>query len=101
MTPPKKILVIQIRRIGDVILALPALEALRAAYPEAEIDVLVERPCGQIFEGHPAVSNVLEYDARPEEANLRPCDQVQQKITVHVLRQVERESTDRCDQDAV
>ena len=36
----KKILVIKIKYIGDVVLAVPALRALRASHPQAEIHVL-------------------------------------------------------------
>lgn len=36
----KKILVIKIKYIGDVVLAVPALRALRARHPQAEIHVL-------------------------------------------------------------
>lgn len=65
MTAPgaqKRILVIQLRQLGDVLLTLPALEALRRAYPSAEIDFLVEEPGARLVEGDPAVTEVLTYD---------------------------------------
>jgi ADP-heptose:LPS heptosyltransferase len=38
----KSILVIQLKRIGDVILTTPALKALRKLYPEALIVLLLD-----------------------------------------------------------
>ena len=34
---PRRILIIQLRRIGDVILTTPAVAALKHRYPEASI----------------------------------------------------------------
>ena len=39
-TPPRKILVIRLQGIGDVILATPTVRALRKAFPEAQIHFL-------------------------------------------------------------
>src|SRR5579885_3358231 len=41
---PKRILVIRTDLMGDVILSLPAVHAMRRAYPAAEIDMLVLPP---------------------------------------------------------
>jgi heptosyltransferase-3 len=49
--PARRILVINVCRIGDTLLATPAIRALAAAYPEAEITVL----------GHPKRIEVLEH----------------------------------------
>ncbi len=67
MTPPaapRSILVIQLRRLGDVILTVPALEALKKRYPEAKLDFLVESPGAEAVAGHPAIDEVLTYDAK-------------------------------------
>ncbi len=60
---PKSILVIQLRRLGDVILTTPALEALKKRYPAAKLDFLVEAPGAEAVAGHPALDEVLVYDA--------------------------------------
>lgn len=39
--PPRSVLVIVTRRIGDVLLATPVVRSLKRAWPEAEIDMLV------------------------------------------------------------
>ncbi|HAH07066.1 MAG TPA: hypothetical protein DCM05_11205 [Elusimicrobia bacterium] len=59
---PKRILVIMLRRIGDVLLTTPALRALRKAFPGALIDFLVEPPSDQLLRGETALSNVLRFD---------------------------------------
>jgi ADP-heptose:LPS heptosyltransferase len=60
---PRSILVIQLRRLGDVILTLPALEALKKRYPKAKLDFLVEAPGAEAVAGHPAIDETLVYDA--------------------------------------
>lgn len=60
---PKSILVVQLRRLGDVILTTPALEALKKRYPGAKLDFLVEKPGAEAVAGHPAIDEVLVYDA--------------------------------------
>ncbi len=61
---PRSILVIQLHRLGDVILTMPALEALKKRYPNAKLDFLVESPGAEAVAGHPAIDQVLVYDAQ-------------------------------------
>ncbi|MBI4377011.1 MAG: glycosyltransferase family 9 protein [Elusimicrobia bacterium] len=63
MPNPNSILIIQLRRIGDVILTTPAVEALKSAYPQAQIDFLAERPAAEALEGNPHLREVLIYEA--------------------------------------
>ncbi|MEE9614155.1 MAG: lipopolysaccharide heptosyltransferase II [Thermodesulfobacteriota bacterium] len=58
----KKVLVRTPNWIGDSIICLPALEALKDLYSEAELTVLSVPRTAAIFEGHPAVSDIIEYD---------------------------------------
>lgn len=64
LSAPRSILVIQLRRLGDVVLTTPALEALKARWPEARLDFLVEAPGAEAVAGHPAIDETLLYDAR-------------------------------------
>ena len=66
MTPesPHKILDVQLRRLGDVILTTPALSALKKRYPAATVDFLVEEPGAEAVAGHPAIDEILVYDAK-------------------------------------
>lgn len=62
--PPKKILVVMLRRLGDVILTTPALAALKKKHPDATLDFLVEAPGAEAVAGHPAIDEILVYDAK-------------------------------------
>lgn len=54
-----KILIVKTSAIGDVIHTLPALHALRRAYPEARIDWLIEEAAADLILGHPSLQRVL------------------------------------------
>ncbi|MGL4209661.1 MAG: lipopolysaccharide heptosyltransferase II [Candidatus Adiutrix sp.] len=55
----KNILIIKMSALGDVVMTLPALLSLRAAYPKAKIDWLVEAPSFDLLRGHPALNKVI------------------------------------------
>lgn len=59
---PDRILVIMLRRIGDVVLTLPAVRALKKLYPQARIDFLTEPPCHELLQDNPDLHRVLVYD---------------------------------------
>src|SRR5882757_1042684 len=50
-----KILLLQLKRIGDLILTTPAIAALRSSYPDAHITLAVSNECAELL---PAISNV-------------------------------------------
>lgn len=54
-----KILIIKLSAIGDVVQALPALEAIKKAHPASEIDWVVESAAAGILEGHPLIHRLL------------------------------------------
>ncbi len=54
-----RILFIKLSAIGDVVQTLPALEAVKLAYPESEIDWVVEEAAAGILEGHPLIQRLL------------------------------------------
>jgi len=53
------ILIVKLSAIGDVVHALPFLEALRKKFPGARIDWVVEEDSSQILFGHPALNRVI------------------------------------------
>lgn len=59
-----KILIVKLSSIGDVIHALPALAAIRANLPEAEISWVVESRSAGILRGNQLIDNLIEVDTR-------------------------------------
>lgn len=60
---PQKIMVRATNWVGDGVISLPALEALRNRFPESEI-VLVAKPwVSELYMHHPAVNRQIVYDA--------------------------------------
>ncbi len=57
-----KILFITLSNIGDVILSLPALDYLRASFPESQITVVVGPRPKEIFQDNPAIKKVIVYN---------------------------------------
>ena len=55
----KKILMIRLSALGDVVMAIPTLQALKKKYPDAEIDWLVEAPAVPILQGHPDLNKII------------------------------------------
>lgn len=60
----KRILVIQLQQIGDVLLSTAICGTLKKTFPEAEIDYLVADFAEGIIQGHPAISEVLSFDKK-------------------------------------
>ena len=63
----KKILVIQFRQVGDVLLTTPAVKALRDFYPESELWFFTEAGPAKILQENPHVNHVV---TRQRKANL-------------------------------
>jgi len=60
---PAKIMVRATNWVGDAVISLPALEALRERFPHTEI-VLVAKPwVSELYSHHPAVNRQIVYDA--------------------------------------
>ena len=58
----KRILVIKLSALGDVILSVPSLRALRKKYPNAWISVLVGRKSRKIIRNCPYANDVIVYE---------------------------------------
>lgn len=58
----ERIMVIILRHVGDTLLAVPALKAIKNHFPEARLSVLVNAGAEEILTGHPAISKVIGYE---------------------------------------
>jgi len=65
-----KILVLQLKRIGDLILTTPALLALRHHFPQARITLCIAEPCSALAPALPGVDEVLVFKRRGGNAKL-------------------------------
>ena len=60
----KKILVCQLRQIGDVLLATPSVELLARRFPKAEIHFFTEDKCAPMLWGNPNIHKIWELDKK-------------------------------------
>lgn len=59
-----KVLIVKLGSIGDIVHTLPALSAIRANFPEAEISWAVEARSAEILRGNKLINNLIELDTR-------------------------------------
>ncbi len=71
--PPKidpssihKILLIRLRRIGDIILTTPSIQVLREHFPHADISFIVEEPYKELVEGNKDLNRVIVHKKSPK-----------------------------------
>lgn len=60
--PRQRILVMRYRFIGDTLLTVPFLRNLRAAYPDAQIDMLVAPNSGEVLRDCPYIDELIMFD---------------------------------------
>ena len=60
-----RILVVALRRLGDVLLTTPLIRSLKRAWPDATIDALVFKGTEGILAGNPDLSGVVTMPLRP------------------------------------
>lgn len=57
-----KILIIQLRRIGDVIVTTPVIDVLRRQFPDARIEFLVEPAAAPVLDNYPGLDERLVFE---------------------------------------
>ena len=84
---PRRILVIKLDHLGDVLLATPVFSNLRRAYPSAQVHALVGE-WGEIgLKNHPDIDRIFQYNARFFRRHGNPKSQCKIRTVLSLLRQ--------------
>jgi heptosyltransferase-1 len=67
--PYERILIVKLSAIGDIIHTLPAVAALRQAYPKAWLAWIVENTGANLLRGNPDIDELITVDTRAWRAN--------------------------------
>ena len=60
----KNILIIKPSSLGDIVMALPALSALRRNFPQSRISWLIRPEFAPLLRGHPQLDEIILFDRR-------------------------------------
>src|SRR5262245_17999183 len=60
----RRVLLVRLSALGDVVNTLPAVSAVREAFPRALIGYIVEDRCRDVVAGHPAIDRVYVFPRR-------------------------------------
>jgi len=60
----KNILIIKPSSLGDIVLALPALSALRKSFPDARISWLIRPEFAPLLKNHPHLTDIILFDRK-------------------------------------
>jgi heptosyltransferase-1 len=58
----RKILLIKLSAVGDVVHTIPVLNKLRRRYPTAQLDWLVTPMIAELLRHHPAITKIIEFE---------------------------------------
>jgi heptosyltransferase-2 len=67
-----KFLIMRLDRVGDLVLSLPAIDALRQQYPDSKITVMTRPYTQDLLKGHPWIDDVWAYDYKKGGAHTFP-----------------------------
>lgn len=88
---PRNILVIDFGQLGDVVMSLPALRAIRERYPHAQITVIVGRPGAEIIDMSGYADATIEVDRVELRDGFKPLSVLR---IVRVVKDVRRRKFD-------
>lgn len=63
-TNPQRILIYKPDHLGDVLMATPALRAIRQHYPQADIKIVVGEWSEQLLQNNPDIDGVVRYNSK-------------------------------------
>jgi heptosyltransferase-2 len=62
---PKRILIKAVNWLGDLVMSLPTMRAMRRAFPDAHLAILIREELASFFDGASWVDEVIAYSAAP------------------------------------
>lgn len=80
VNPAVRILIVQTAFLGDVVLTLPLVAAVRQLAPQARLEVLTIPANASVLQGQPGVDAVLTYDKRGGQRGMRGLLQMSRAI---------------------
>src|SRR5712692_10903876 len=86
---PRRILVLRLDLIGDLVLSLTVVRALKRTYPEAEIDLLAIPTSAKVAKNDPNLAQIITYDPnvwRRPKALIQPKNWSEAKSLLRRLR---------------
>ena len=89
MEEVRKILVIRLKSIGDIVFTLPAVHVIRAAHPNAQITFLVSQEHAALLEGFEEVNSTIQVD-RARFRGLHPYRTISEAVTLWRSLRAER-----------
>ena len=55
----QKVLFIQLKMLGDILMLTPTIKAFKQKYPQAELNVVVQRPGDELLKLNPYIDNII------------------------------------------
>lgn len=60
---PRKILIIRLSSIGDIVLSTPLIRVLRNKFPNSQIDFIIKREFAELLKYNPNLTNLIEFNS--------------------------------------
>lgn len=92
----RKILVIRLDLLGDVVLSMPAVRALKETFPAARLDMLVLPYTRPLVEMYPQVTRVFDFDVNKLRPSGNMTNPAQWKQFKGLIRNLRSEKYDLC-----
>lgn len=81
---PERIVLLRTDRLGDVLLNLPTVHALRRAFPGVRVTLVVRPAIRDLLAGHPDVDDIILYDDKGKpDFHWRRTDRLARKLRPH------------------
>ncbi len=59
----RKVMIRSANWVGDAVMSLPAIDALRMSFPQAEISILTKPWVAELYQGNPALDRIILYES--------------------------------------